>query len=364
MTDRDRAHGGAPSPTEPNQRPPGPGWPDPAPAGRPSLGGPPPAGPAPVAAPGWGTGPAPGRAPQPGPGFGSPPGPAVGPAPGYGPGAGSPPQGPGYGPPPGYGPGAGFAPQGPGHWPSPGFGGYGSRTELRHRPGAGLAIGLVGVALLLLSYVALPWASGGGVDADFSDIRDMYSSSTEYRPTGVGDSRGEGGGPTEVPMPPVAPPTVGLRQQEPVPPPPPTPVPGPGTGPTAVPVTGEDEFMELYVEVFWYGILAMTVVAVVFATWLVPRSRGLRIVIGFLVGGLLGLVINAVDEQGKVAPRLTGAMIAVLCLGVHGYALSILFGDDYSPDPAIGVWTGVAGLIAVLVGCVVGTRTEQVPAMR
>ena len=57
-------------------------------------------------------------------------------------------------------------------------------------------------------------------------------------------------------------------------------------------------------------------------------------------------------------------MIAVLCRGVHTYALSILFGADDSPDPAIGVWAGVAGLLAPVVGCLVGTRTEQVPATR
>jgi hypothetical protein len=32
------------------------------------------------------------------------------------------------------------------------------------------------------------------------------------------------------------------------------------------------------------------------------------------------------------------------------------------PDPAVGVWAGFAGLVLVLIGCVVGTRTERAPA--
>jgi hypothetical protein len=205
--------------------------------------------------------------------------------------------------------------QGPGYGPPPGYGGYGPRTVVRHRPGIGLALGLVGIAMLLLSYFALPWASGGGVEADFSDIRDVYSQTSDY-----------------------------------------------GVPVSASASDTNAEFMELYVEVIWYGIVAMAIVAVVFATWLVPRSRGVRGVIGFLVGGVLGLVINIVDEHGKVGPRLTGALLGLVCLAVHGYALSIVFGEDYSPDPAIGVWSGAAGLVVVIVGCLVGTRSERVPA--
>jgi len=54
----------------------------------------------------------------------------------------------------------------------------------------------------------------------------------------------------------------------------------------------------------------------------------------------------------------------VMCLAAHGYAVYDLFGEDVAPDPALGVWAGVGGLVLVLVGCVMGTRTERLPAYR
>jgi hypothetical protein len=39
-----------------------------------------------------------------------------------------------------------------------------------------------------------------------------------------------------------------------------------------------------------------------------------------------------------------------------------LFGKELAPDPAVGVWAGCAGLVLVLIGCVVAARTERAPA--
>lgn len=237
---------------------------------------------------------------------------------------------------------------------------------MRHRPGIGLALGLAGIALLLLSYAALPWASAMGEDANFSDIRDAYSrSSDDTIPYGGGGEDGQDVDPTDIipppltPPPPVEPSPVGLQQQDPGLPP----SPGGDLTPQAPTASSSDnDFMEVYVEALWYGVIAMALVAVVFATWIVPRSHGLRIVTGFLSAGVLGLLINAADADGRVGPRVSGAIVALMCLGVYGYALSILFGEEFSPDPAIGAWAGAAGLVLVVVGCITGTRTDRVPA--
>ncbi len=209
--------------------------------------------------------------------------------------------------------------------------------------------------MLLLSLTALPWVSAGGEEATFSDIRDAFDAVDDLdggesfdppditTPT-VGRSAGQGGGSPAGPVP-VS--SFGVRQQEP-----------PAAG------SSETEFVEIYAEALWMAVVGAAVIAVVFATGIVPSSKGGRLLTGFLMAGVLGLAVNAADDDGSVGPRVSGALVALLCLGVHGYAVFDLFGDELAPDPAWGVWAGVAGLVLVLIGCVMGTRTERVPAYR
>jgi hypothetical protein len=103
--------------------------------------------------------------------------------------------------------------------------------------------------------------------------------------------------------------------------------------------------------------------AVVFSTLFVPSSHAGRVVIGTLTGGLLGAIIMAVDKEGRVAPRVNGAIITGLATIMHVVAVNQMFDDAMHVDPAYGVYVGYAGLAAVLVGCIIGTRTEAAPAV-
>jgi hypothetical protein len=254
---------------------------------------------------------------------------------------------------------------------------------VRHRAGVGLVLGAVGVLALVLSLTALPWVSAGGDEATFSDIRDAFDALDDFG--GVGgtpdppdvtvppvDGSLPGGGSMGDPVSPVPPP--GVRRQEP---PVGVPVTPPGAPDPGVPVSPGDiepgppppagldsEYLEAYVMAVWLVVVAMAALAVVFATWVVPRSRGGRMATGFLMAGVLGLAVNAVDGEGTVGPRVAGALVLLLCLGAHGAAVYDLFGEDLAPDPAWGVWVGIGGLVLALLGCVMGTRTERVPALR
>ena len=80
---------------------------------------------------------------------------------------------------------------------------------------------------------------------------------------------------------------------------------------------------------------------------------------GFLTAGVVGLGINALDERGRTAPRVTGALVATACLVAHVTAVLQMFDAEGAPDPAIGAWAGAVGLAIVVVGCIVGTRTRS-----
>ena len=390
MTDRDDAR--SVPPDEPPRRvqrppaPPTPGWPPPARPAAPGR-GPAPLGPPPRSAPGpaasaaydpptrsgYGQ-PPPGppagygqAAPGAPPGFPSAPGSAYPPAPGPPPpsGYGQATPGWGYGPPAGYG----QAPPGYGYGPAPGYGPPGS-AGLRHRPGPGLIVGLVGLVLLVASLAGLPWISVGGEDASLRDIGDAYSAL---------DGLDVGGGgvfaPPDVSVPDISDPTD-LSV-------PGTTLPdgsspggiGPVVTPPGVPGTVEDTytpppsgdlepFHELYAKGLCWAVAVWAGLGLVIAAAWVPRAKGGRMTLGFLVAGLVGLVATAVDEQGRAGPRVAGAFVALVCLVAHGAAVAGIFGEDGAPDPAVGAWAGGVGLVLVLVGCIVGTRTDPTPAWR
>jgi hypothetical protein len=280
-----------------------------------------------------------------------------------------------YGAPPGYGAAPAYG------RPSP-YGAYGpppgpaGAAVVRHRPGGGLVLGLIGAIALLLSFTALPWVSAGGEDVTFPDIRDAFEAIDDLDsggsvdvpdvtvPPSVDEGDVSGGGPLG---PVVTPPGMPVSPEDTVPGESPLgPVVSPDDLGTPVQAAGGDEteFVEIYAKGLWVVVAVMTVVAVVLSTWLVPRSRGGRVVSGFLMAGIVGMAVNLADEEGTVGPRVSAALVVLLCLGVHGYALIDLYGDTFAPDAAWGVWAGVAGLVVALIGCVMGTRIERVPAHR
>lgn len=263
--------------------------------------------------------PAPPTVPQ-SPGW--PPTPA--PAPGYGPNPSYPPRGgPAYGGPP----------------PAP-MGGV-----VRHRPGLGLVLGLMGALALVASLTMLPWVEAGGQEVTFSDIRDAYENVDEL---------------TNAPLaPPPAPEgstgSSGFDASD---------IPTTGEITETAENTGKNAYLEVYTAWGWIGVLAGVSVAILFATLVVPSSKGGRLVTGFLTAGLLGLLFNVGDDEGRFGPRISGAVATLGAGGLHVAAIWALFSEELSPDPAVGVWVGVGGLLAVFVACIVGTRTERVAAYR
>ena len=303
MTDRDGAPAAHDAPAPPPAgAPPGPVPPPPGPTGQHGQ----PGVHAPTGAygpPGYGPptgayGPPGGHGPYGQPGASAPPGP-------YGqPGASAPPgpyAQPGYGPAP--------QPYAPAPWGygRPPYGGAVGPALVRHRPGAGLVLGLIGLALLLASLTALPWISSGGEDATFSDIRDALDEA-------------------------------------------------PSSNSVAT------DYIETYAAGGAWIVMGLAVIAVLFTTWAVPRSKAGRICTGLLVAGLIGVAANAADDKGTFGPRISGTVAAGLCLLMHGYAVNDLFNDDFMPDPAWGAWAGVVGVVLVGVGCLVGTRIERMPS--
>ncbi|MGH9213218.1 MAG: hypothetical protein ACRD2C_21495, partial [Acidimicrobiales bacterium] len=63
-------------------------------------------------------------------------------------------------------------------------------------------------------------------------------------------------------------------------------------------------------------------------------------------------------EPGIVA--FDGGFLSLCAIAAQTGAHVDLFSGDGAPDPAIGVWAGHLGRLAVFIGCLIGTRTEQV----
>jgi hypothetical protein len=221
----------------------------------------------------------------------------------------------------------------------------------------------VGLFVLVASLSVMPWVSVSGEEATLRDIGDAYSALD-----GLGG--GEVFAPPDVGVPDVSVPDVTLPDLPagtlpdgsspddglgPVVTPPDLP-----TSDTYTPPDGGDlePFHELYAKGLCWALLVVASLAVLTATLWVPRTKGGRMGTGFLTAGLVGLGINALDERGRTAPRVTGALVATACLGAHVTAVLQMFDADGAPDPAIGAWAGAVGLAIVVVGCIVGTRTR------
>jgi hypothetical protein len=202
----------------------------------------------------------------------------------------------------------------------PGYGGpmgmpspwAGPQVIVRHRPGLGLVVGLAGLLLAILSLTALPWISEGSDDATLSDIRGQFE----------------------------------------------------GIDPPS-----EVAYVVAYARWVWIVLLVVAAISVLISTALVPSSKGARIAIScvvFAFFGILaiaiGVLVNLWDERGVVGPRINAAFLTTCAIAAHVGAHIDLFTGEGAPDPAFGVWVGHIGLIAVLIGCMIGTRAEPQPA--
>ena len=185
---------------------------------------------------------------------------------------------------------------------------------VRHLPGPGAIVAGVGFLLLGLALFGLPLAKSGSEDYTLSDIRDVYKAMDDN-----------------------------LSQFD-------------------VSNNRDEDFIEVYAEGAYLLVLGAAAIGVVVSTLLVPVSKGARMGLGFLAGGLIGLGINAADEDGKFAPRIAGMLAIVMAAVIHAIALADVFGDDAGGlDPAIGVWVSVLGFLLMATGCILGTRMERSP---
>jgi hypothetical protein len=94
-------------------------------------------------------------------------------------------------------------------------------------------------------------------------------------------------------------------------------------------------YLKLYTRTLWWLAAIGVGLAVLFATVLSPRSTAMSLLLGFR--------------------RLSG-MVVILAGLAHGAALWVVFSGDGAPSPAFGVWLGAGGLVAVLVGCILGPK--------
>jgi hypothetical protein len=189
-------------------------------------------------------------------------------------------------------------------------GGWGPqpRPPVRRLPGVGAIVAIVGLLVFILSLTAFPWVSGAGQDVTLLEIGDTFEDAGQ--------------------------------------------------------VDDEYLYLEAYATWLWLGVAAYLALGVLFSTLVVPASYGLRIVLGFLLGGVVGLLVNAVDREGSVGPRVMGALVTLGVAGAHGFAVYKVFDGVDDPQYGWGIYAGFGGLLLVLVGCVIGTRADRLtPAL-
>ncbi|HEX6238545.1 MAG TPA: hypothetical protein VFZ68_15195 [Acidimicrobiales bacterium] len=192
--------------------------------------------------------------------------------------------------------------------------------------GAGALLGVAGLICFVLALAVLPWFTAGGRDVALSDIRTAFTV-PESDVSGLLPDTGDG-----VPFIP----SDGV----------------PGAGQVADQLeeqardtaaeaagsaidTGKSRYLELYADVLWMVVAGGVALSVLFSTILAPRSLALSLLLGF---------------------RAMSGFVTVLAGAAHGAALWVVFSGSGAPDPAFGVWLGVGGLGAVLLGCIVGPK--------
>lgn len=198
--------------------------------------------------------------------------------------------------------------------------------------GLGALVGLLGLAGFLGSLLVLPWFETAGEEVTLADIREAFTIPPTDPDSLLPDPGGEGGAGAEQP------PTTAEGQ-----------LPVPGDVAEAVEAaardaaaqaaadvidTGKARYLELYSERLWVAAAVGVSLAVLFSTILAPRSFALSLILGFR--------------------RLSG-FVTILAGVAHGAALWVVFSGS-GPQPATGVWIGVAGLALVLFGCILGPK--------
>jgi hypothetical protein len=177
----------------------------------------------------------------------------------------------------------------------------------------------------VVALVVLPWFTVAGQDVTLGDIRSAY----EVPATDPGSLPGSGG--TDSTLPDGQIPTtdevadvVEDRVRN-------------AAATTAAQAIdgGKARYLELYVETMWLPVAGVVAVAAVVSTLLAPRSAALSLLLG--------------------VRRLAGVLVVLAGLA-HAAALWIVFTGDGTPSPDTGVWIGVAGLVGVLAGCIIGPR--------
>jgi hypothetical protein len=246
-------------------------------------------------------------------------------------------------------------------------------------------LGLLGLALLLLSHTALPWysvdlADGSSESVKLSDIGDMLQDLHKATISGgltVPETDPTATVPATIPPitdadgnqigTPVTPPPIGDPVSPPLPPVGGDPTGGGSVGTPVSPLGGSAEvdedyaFLRYYATGSWIMLIVFGTMAVVFACWWVPRSRGGRAVTGFLMIGVFGLIINLVDEKGAVGSRICAVIGTIVGTLLYGAAVVKVFNHDGSPGWGPAIYLGFTGLLLLLVGCAIGTRRETVP---
>jgi hypothetical protein len=137
------------------------------------------------------------------------------------------------------------------------------------------------------------------------------------------------------------------------------------------------DYLQDYADSLALRVVIMLVVAVTFSTLVVPRSRLLRVAVGsvavwaalpnvtmiLISVGLLGLVVSLIDRDGTVGPKASAALVTVGVAATHGFALHLALDEPTpAPEPASGAWIGLAGLVAVLTGVLIGPTTTTTTA--
>jgi hypothetical protein len=194
----------------------------------------------------------------------------------------------------------------------------------RRRPGLGAAVAVTGLVLFAVAALGLPWTSGADelTLAEIGNRAEVASDAAAVRPW-------------------------------------------------------KFLFLERYADEVALRVVILLAVAVAFSTLVVPRSRALRVLLGsvpawgglphggtiLILAGVLGLLVNLIDPEGGFGPRVAAVLTTLAVLALHGLALDyVLLDPDPAPDPAFGVWVGLLGLAAVLVGTIIGTREVAAPA--
>jgi hypothetical protein len=192
--------------------------------------------------------------------------------------------------------------------------------------GAGFLFGASGLACFLLALLVLPWFEVGDQDVKLADMREAFTLPTTDPDTLPGANADQStttapsGG---IPTPDQAQDAVESAVRN-----------AAADAAASAIDTGKARYLELYTKTLWLVIAIAVSLAVLFSTILSPKSTALSLLLGFR--------------------RLSG-LVTVLAGAVHGAALWVVFSGD-GPTPAFGVWLGVGGLAAVLLGCILGPK--------